>query len=76
MPVRIEQLALWTDDVERLADFYQSCSGGTAGPRYRNPDKGFESRFASFAGGARLELMRTTRLGPVGAARGAHLELH
>jgi len=53
MPVRIEHLALWTDDVERLADFYQSCFGGTAGPRYRSPDKGFESRFVSFAGGAR-----------------------
>ena len=71
MPVRIEHLALWTDDVERLADFYQSCFGGTAGPRYRSPDKGFESRFVSFAGGARLELMRTTTLTPAPVPRGA-----
>jgi lactoylglutathione lyase len=76
MPVCIEHLALWTADVDRLAAFCESCLGARAGPRYRNAEKGFESRFVAFAGGARLELMRTTRLGPVGAARGAHLELH
>ncbi len=39
-----------------------SYFGATAGPTYRNPAKGFESCFLSFAGGARLEAMTTTTL--------------
>jgi lactoylglutathione lyase len=71
MPVCIEHLALWTADVDRLAAFYESYFGARAGPRYRNAAKGFESRFVSFAGGARIELMRTTTLSPLTVPRGA-----
>jgi len=71
MPVRIEHIALWTADVDRLAVFYESYFGARAGPRYRNAEKGFESRFVAFAGGARLELMRTTTLTPSALPRGA-----
>ena len=63
--VRIEHIAVWTDDIDRLADFYARHLGASIGPRYTNPAKGFESRFLSFEGGARLELMRTTALQPV-----------
>ena len=69
--VRIEHVALWTDDIERLAQFYAKYLGADVGPRYSNPAKGFESRFLKFAGGARLELMRTATLRPARYERGA-----
>lgn len=62
---RIEHVALWTDDLDRLASFYELYFGARIGRPYRNDAKGFESRFLEFAGGARLELMRTTRLQPL-----------
>jgi len=69
--VRIEHVALWTDDIERLAQFYASYLGAGVGPLYANPAKGHESRFLSFGSGARLELMRTARLAPVRHEPGA-----
>ncbi len=63
--MRIEHIALWTEDLERLAAFYQTYFEARLGERYANPAKGFESRFASFDGGARMEIMRTMTLSPV-----------
>jgi lactoylglutathione lyase len=60
--VRIEHVAFWTEDLERLTGFYQRYFGGTVGDKYVNAAKGFESRFVSFDAGARLEIMRTTTL--------------
>jgi lactoylglutathione lyase len=66
MPMaRLDHVALWTDDIERLASFYGRYFGAQAGERYLNASKGFESRFVTFEGGARLEIMRTTSLHPV-----------
>jgi lactoylglutathione lyase len=69
--VRIGHVALWTDDIERLAQFYARYLGAGVGPLYANPAKGYESRFLSFGDGARLELMRTSTLEPVRHERGA-----
>jgi lactoylglutathione lyase len=68
---RIAHVALWTRDLDRLRDFYVLHFGGRAGDRYRNPEKGFESVFVGFDGGARLELMSTERLELVAPAAGA-----
>ena len=68
---RIEHVALWTDDLERAKRFYVAYFGAVPGPPYRNAAKGFESVFLSLAGGARIELMRTTTLSPVALERGA-----
>lgn len=68
---RIEHVALWTEELERLVDFYGKYFGAAAGRRYVNPVKGFESRFLSFEDGARIEIMRTTTLNPVKHAPGA-----
>ena len=69
--MRIEHVAFWTEDVERLANFYATYFGATAGPRYANPAKRYESRFLSFAGGARIEVMHSLALNPVKTDRGA-----
>jgi lactoylglutathione lyase len=68
MQVRIEHIALWTEDIERLASFYERYFGATPGSRYANPPKGFQSLFLSSDSGARIELMKTTRLMPPSTA--------
>jgi lactoylglutathione lyase len=69
--LRIEHVAFWTEDLERLAQFYSQYFGATVGPKYVNAAKGFESRFLSFAGGARIEVMKTSALHPQKIERGA-----
>jgi len=68
---RIEHIALWVDDLDAVCAFYEDVFGATAGPRYANPSKGFESRFLSFESGARVEVMTTTRLSPMRHPAGA-----
>src|ERR1700681_2496585 len=69
--IRIEHVALWTSDLDRIAEFYGTYFGATAGARYTNPAKGFESLFLKFGDGARLEVMKTSLLEPVRQAPGA-----
>ena len=56
----VEHVALWSQDIERLCEFYCRHFGCIAGPRYENRAKGFSSYFLRFASGARLELMQQT----------------
>jgi lactoylglutathione lyase len=57
MAVRIEHIGVWVSDIDRAAAFYAKYFDAQAGELYRNPRTGFESRFLTFGGGARLELM-------------------
>jgi len=68
---RIEHIALWVEDIDRICAFYENAFGARIGPRYANPAKGFESRFLSFDSGARVEVMTTTKLSPVRHSAGA-----
>jgi len=56
--MRIEHLAIWTHDIERLKSFYEKYFNAQAGTKYTNAQKGFESYFLTFDSGARLEIMR------------------
>ncbi|HTP11233.1 MAG TPA: VOC family protein [Anaerolineae bacterium] len=56
--MRIEHIAIWTHDLERLRHYYETYFDGTANAKYANPRKQFESYFITFADGARLELMQ------------------
>ena len=69
--MRIEHVAVWSDDIERLRAFYVEHFGARAGERYENAARGFASYFLEFAGGARLELMQM----PGAAGSFAHLAL-
>lgn len=61
--MRIEHIAVWTKDIERLAGFYEKYFGGRRNTKYRNDKKGFESYFITFEnGGTRLEIMNTGSL--------------
>jgi lactoylglutathione lyase len=63
--LRIEHVAFWTEELERLVNFYEKYFGAAAGSKYVNAAKGFESRFLTFEGGARIEVMRSSTLNPV-----------
>lgn len=69
--MRIDHIALWTDDLERCKQFYISYFGARAGAGYVNAKKGFESYFLSFADGARIEIMKTATLNLEQSAPGA-----
>jgi lactoylglutathione lyase len=54
----IDHVALWTENLETLKNFYVNHFDGVANELYVNPNTGFRSYFISFASGARLELMQ------------------
>lgn len=58
MTVRVDHIAVWTHDLERLRQFYETYFAGRANTKYVNPHKQFESYFITFTDGARLELMQ------------------
>jgi lactoylglutathione lyase len=74
---RIEHVAVWVRDLDRVCAFYADHFGAVVGALYRNPIKAFASRFLAFGSGARIEVMTTagltlrqskTRLPPAGFA--------
>ncbi len=70
--MRIEHIALWTNDIERCKRFYVTYFSAVAGAGYVNLKKGFESCFLNFTDGARMEIMKTTSLSPIAIESGAH----
>ncbi len=46
MKFRIDHVAIWTTDLERLRSFYGSYFGATAGEKYSNPRTGFQSYYS------------------------------
>jgi lactoylglutathione lyase len=55
--MKIEHIAIWCRDLEKEKDFYTKYFNATAGAKYFNPKKLFESYFLTFDSGCRLELM-------------------
>lgn len=53
----LEHVAIWTNQLEALKEYYVKYFNGTANDKYRNSKTNFESYFLSFDSGARLELM-------------------
>ena len=56
--MRIEHIAIWTKDLERLKIFYETYFDATSNSLYNNPEKKFTSYFLTFDSGARLEIMQ------------------
>ena len=53
----LEHVAIWTDRLEELKDYYVKYFDGTPNDKYINNKKQFHSYFISFKTGARLEIM-------------------
>lgn len=60
--MKIEHIAIWTNDLERLRDFYMKYFEAKSNELYHNPKKGFKSYFLSFKEGARIEVMSKDNL--------------
>ena len=56
--MNINHVAIWTDQLEVLRDYYVKYFDGVSNTKYFNPETKFESYFISFESGSRLELMR------------------
>jgi lactoylglutathione lyase len=57
MSVHVEHVGIWVANIDSVAAFYAKYFHARIGALYRNPAKGFESRFLEFDSGARLEIM-------------------
>ena len=56
--MKIEHIAIWSLDIEKLKDFYLKYFEATSNEMYTNTSKGFSSYFLSFSSGSRLEIMQ------------------
>ena len=79
--MKIDHIAIWCDDLERMREFYTTYFACVANDIYRNPSKGYSSYFLSFsAGSSRIELMHRNDIDPAPERRGyskgwAHLSI-
>lgn len=55
--MKIEHIAIWTNNLEKMKHFYETYFDCTSGEKYENTSKNFTSYFLTFDSGARLELM-------------------
>lgn len=56
--MKIDHIAIWADDIERLRKFYMHYFNMSSNDKYVNPRKNFSSYFLSFENGeARIEIM-------------------
>jgi len=61
--MKITHLAIWTNDLEKLRNFYCNYFGAKSNEKYYNPAKQFSSYFLMFANGdCSLELMNKPNL--------------
>jgi lactoylglutathione lyase len=69
--MKIEHLAIWVDDLEKMRRFYSTYFDFVSGEKYSNDRKGFSSYFlTAAAGGTRLELMSRVDIVEEPATRG------
>ena len=55
--MKIEHIAIWVKDIDKVCEFYRKYFGGVVQSLYHNPTKQFTSRFVTFEDGTRLEIM-------------------
>lgn len=56
--MKIEHIAIWVDDLEKMKAFYLKFFDLESNDKYINPKNEFSSYFLSFPSGARIELMK------------------
>lgn len=60
--MRIEHIAIWSPNINRLKKFYIKYFNAVANEGYKNENTGLNSYFLSFEDGARLEIMNIDNL--------------
>lgn len=56
--MRIDHIALWSNNIEHLKEFYCKYFNARPNQKYENVKKQFHSYFLSFTDGSRLEIMQ------------------
>ena len=56
--MKIEHVALWSKDIEKLKSFYEMYFGAKSNAKYTNEKKGCQSYFLSFDSGSRIETIQ------------------
>ena len=56
--MKIEHIAIWSENIETLKEFYSQYFDVMVSEKYINQKKNFQSYFLSFQEGCRLELMQ------------------
>lgn len=62
--MKLEHVAIWTNQLEELRNYYEKYFGAKSNVKYINIEKNFQSYFLSFGSGARLELMSMPNIPP------------
>lgn len=57
MNIKIEHVAYWVEDLEKVKSFYLDHFKASASELYHNRKKGFRSYFLTLGDGARIEIM-------------------
>lgn len=68
--MKLGHIALWVEDLEKMKDWYCLCFDMSAGEKYENPAKGFQSYFLSFGAGSQIELMKKSGIQETPSPRG------
>ncbi len=55
--MKLEHAALYTNNLEKMKEFYETYFNATANDKYHNPNTGLQTYFLSFSGESRVELM-------------------
>lgn len=55
--MRIEHIAIWANDLEKMRAFYERNFQVESSDKYVNPNTQFQSYFLTFESGSRIELM-------------------
>lgn len=55
--MKIEHIAIWAKDLEKMRTFYLKYFNGKSNEKYINAIRNFSSYFIEFENGARIELM-------------------
>lgn len=58
--MRIDHIAIWVEDLEKMKDFYIKFFNGKCSEKYVNANKKFSSYFLTFDKEARIEIMHQT----------------
>ncbi|MFA6402772.1 MAG: VOC family protein [Salinivirgaceae bacterium] len=53
----LEHVAIWTENLEKLKEYYTKYFGGISNEKYTNEKNEYQSYFITFKSGARLEIM-------------------
>jgi lactoylglutathione lyase len=56
--MKLDHVAIWTNRLELLKDYYMKYFNGKPNNKYTNKETGFESYFLTFDSGSRLEIMQ------------------